>query len=464
MIVESPLAAAATSDSHDTVDQRPDARRDQPSVLRGYWTLAVLSLFTVSASISAGQVPLLTDQIRADLGLDDLQMSLILGPGPMLAMCLMLIPAGFLVDRFSAKRVLAIAAFAWSSLGAAFGVVQSVWSLIAVRMAVTAAEAPLLPAATVMLRDAFPAEKRGMPFSIFWAAQAAGASVSLIVGGALLAAANEGAFQDWPVLSAFRPWQLVLGLPAVCGLPIALLMLTVKEPARQTGQDQVGDEASTRQFLGFLKSNAGLYWPSFAYCLLWSIQFYGVTNWQPTAMARGYGISTADLAIVVGAFGVPASIAGLLVGGWIIDLLGRRGIGDGAAKLCLAVSVCGALLQIYTYHVGNPTLIYACIVGTTFVIGTINSSYYVAVAFITPQRMMGRMMSLQFLSLYVCAAFAPVFVALLSQTAFAQQGDMSLVYAIRAVLWTCSAGYLAFLVLWTIRVGRFCRLNPNGAS
>jgi MFS family permease len=445
---------------------RPAARlTDLAARITPYWTLTVVSLFSIVAAIDAGQVPLLVNQIRHDLSLSDVQMSFIMGFGTTIITNLMLMPAGLLADRFSRKIIFALSAVVWSLTAATSGFVNSFWSLFGARAGLSGAEATLYPTAHSMLRDAFPAKARGMPFSIFWAAQAIGASVSLIFGGSLLAWADAGVFRHWPVIGAFKSWQIVLAVPGLCTLPLAVLMLTVKEPGRIVEAAPEGEtqKAGMAEFLVYVLRNRSLFWPSYAYSIWWALQAYGVLAWQPTALQRGWGIPTAELAKVTGGIGVPATLIGLLVGGWLVDHLGRRGVGDGAIKVCLVFSALAAVFQIAVYYVGSPWLIFACIGIGMFFNGTINSSYYVAVSFVTPGRFMGQMISLQFLCLTVPYAFSPVLIAFIGETWFHGLGNLGLIPAIKIVLISCTVVYLAFLALWTFRVGRFARSHADGA-
>jgi MFS family permease len=431
-----------------------------------YWTLAVVSLFSITAAIDAGQVPLLVNQIRADLRLTDIQISFILGFGSTIITNLMLMPAGYLADRFSRKIIFALSAVVWSFTATTSGFVHSFWSLFGARAGLSGAEATLYPTAHSMLRDAFPAKERGMPFSIFWAAQAIGTSVSLVFGGWLLSWSNAGAFHGWPIIGGFKPWQVVLAVPGLCTLPLAVLMLTVKEPTRiaePADDGGVVEKAGMLQFCGHVSKNWALFWPSFAYSIWWALQSYGVVAWQPTALARGWGIPTDELAKITGVVGVPTTLLGLLAGGWLVDQLGKRGIGDGAIKVCLVFSALAAIFQIAVYYVGTPLLIYTCIGIGMFFNGTINSSYYVAVSFVTPGKFMGQMISLQFLCLNIPYAFSPVLIAYVAQTFFHRMGSLSLIPAIKVVLIGCTVVYLLFLALWTYRVGHFARKYADGA-
>jgi MFS family permease len=463
------------TESFPPVVERPISRSGSPAIvntarrllerLTPYWTLTVVSLFSITAAIDAGQMPLLVNQIRHDLHVSDIQMSFILGFGTTIITNLLLMPAGWLADRFSRKIIFALSAVAWSIGATTSGFVNGFWTLFGARAGLSGAEATLYPTAHSMLRDAFPPKERGMPFSIFWAAQAIGASISLVFGGMLLTWGNAGVFHGWPIIGGFKSWQVVLAVPGLCTLPLAVLMMTVKEPVRITEhvEGEVVEKGSVREFVTHVYKQWPLFWPSFAYSFFWALQAYGVIAWQPTALARGWGIPTDELGKITGMIGVPATLAGLLVGGWLVDQLGKRGVGDGAIKVCLVFSVMWGIFQIAVYYVGTPFLVYTCIGIAMFFSGTINASYYVAVSFVTPGRLMGQMISLQFLCLNVPYAFSPVLMAYIAQTYFSRMGSLSIIPGLKVVLISCTIVYLLFLALWTYRVGKFAKIHPDGA-
>jgi hypothetical protein len=77
---------------------------------------------------------------------------------------------------------------------------------------------------------------------------------------------------------------------------------------------------------------------------------------------------------------------------------------------------------------------------------------------------MGQMISLQFLCLNIPYAVSPVLIAYIARQWFGRSGDLGLIPAIEVVLIGCSIVYMVFLALWTLRVGRFARLRPQGAT
>ena len=66
------------------------------------WFFTTLLLITYTVSfIDRAMINLLIDPIRSDLGLSDIQMGQILGPGFMISYILFSLPVGRMVDKFN---------------------------------------------------------------------------------------------------------------------------------------------------------------------------------------------------------------------------------------------------------------------------------------------------------------------------------------------------------------------------
>ncbi|MHB8528748.1 MAG: MFS transporter [Caulobacteraceae bacterium] len=100
------------------------------------------------------------------------------------------LPAGLLVDRFGARRVLAIAAILWFLITLALGLfvgrlatgaAQVVASLIIGRFLLGLAEAPTFPGAASAIARWFPPAARGVPNAIIQSASYAGEALTLIL-------------------------------------------------------------------------------------------------------------------------------------------------------------------------------------------------------------------------------------------------------------------------------------------
>ena len=127
------------------------------------------------------------------------------------------LPLGRLTDRITRTWILSAGVFVWSLFTAISGVAQNFWQLVVVRLGVGVGEAACAPAATSLIGDLFPATKRGKALSVFM--------LGLPLGIALSFAASS-----W--LTARWGWRSAFYIAAVPGVILAVIALTIREPAR----------------------------------------------------------------------------------------------------------------------------------------------------------------------------------------------------------------------------------------
>src|SRR3546814_12883367 len=108
----------------------------------GAWAmLAVLIGLLILSFIDRQIISLMVDPIRADLGVDDFQISLLQGAAFGIFYVLCGLPIGWLVDRFSRRWVIWAGVTIWSLSTAASGLADSYWMLLIARIGVGEGEA-----------------------------------------------------------------------------------------------------------------------------------------------------------------------------------------------------------------------------------------------------------------------------------------------------------------------------------
>ncbi|MBB2200072.1 MFS transporter [Gluconacetobacter tumulisoli] len=426
------------------------AATDRPGLAgHPYSILCVLCLFSMLDSIDEGGLSLVIDRIRHDLSLTHVEVSFILGFASTAITSLLLLPAGLLVDSVSRKRLLFGMALVWSGMSFMNGIANGFWRLLFARSGSAAADAILKPGSQSILRDVFPPERRGLPFSLYWGSFSLGNGISFYLSGSLIRLADSGFFRAWPVVGRFLPWQIVLGLPGMCTLPLAFVILLIREPAREARAATAG--ATLGDTVRFIRSYWWLYWPSFAYSIVWSIPNAGYL-WTPTVLTESWKIPEADVGHMIGLLGIVMSIAGTLGGGWLVDALSSRGIRDVAIRVSIVASALMAFFQTAILHVYPPWQVFSLISLMYVFQGTINASYYVAIASVTPGRFMGRMFALQFICLSLPGALAPTLIAM---TARHVPAHAAMASAVNLNVGFGSVVYLLLLLLFSYRIHRF---------
>ncbi|WP_250527938.1 MFS transporter [Caballeronia sp. GAWG2-1] len=180
--------------------------------------------------------------MRAEFGFDAIRMGYIFSAFSW-AYVLSQLPAGWLLDRFGARRVYAASIFLWSlftllqsSIGLLGSAATAVTALFVLRFMMGAAEAPAFPANAKVVASWFPTSERGTASAIFNAAQ----YFAAVVFTPLMA---------W-LTHAFG-WHHVYIVMGIAGLLLALTWLAVmKNPADHPGIN--------KQELDYIEEGGGL--------------------------------------------------------------------------------------------------------------------------------------------------------------------------------------------------------------
>jgi MFS family permease len=121
-----------------------------------WYVVAVLLVLNVSSFIDRQVMALLVTPIKADLGLTDTEMGLLLGPAFAGIFAVSALLLGRLVDRGNRVAIIAWGVAAWSVMCTATGVANTFGHLFAARFGVGIGEATLSPSANSLISDYFP--------------------------------------------------------------------------------------------------------------------------------------------------------------------------------------------------------------------------------------------------------------------------------------------------------------------
>ena len=152
-----------------------------------WYTVILLTVAYVFSFVDRYILGLLVEPIKADLGLTDTEIGLLLGPAFALFYTTMGLPLGWLADRTRRTWLVGAGIAVWSLATAACGLARNFVQLFIARMSVGVGEATLSPCALSMIADSFPEEKRGKPVAFYTAALSLGAGIASLAGASVLA-------------------------------------------------------------------------------------------------------------------------------------------------------------------------------------------------------------------------------------------------------------------------------------
>jgi len=348
--------------SHDAQTGRPTG---QPQVAvrfadRGLLVLTVINLLNyLDRFIPSAVLP----QMKASgIVSTDFQLG-ILAPGFVVVYMLAAPAFGYLGDRRSRTRPIAIGVALWSLATVWSGLSRSYWELFASRAAVGIGEAAYATISPALLADYYPPARRGRIFAIFYMAIPVGAALGYVVGGVVS--------QAWGWRAAF----FVAGIP---GLLLALAVLRVPDPPRgameagagETGVRQSARSAERPGLVQALGRTFRLYGQlarqgSYALTVLgyaaYTFAVGGLAFWMPTFLERVRAVPVSQATTGFGAIVVVTGFLGTFLGGWLGDYCLRYTRQSylwvsGLATL-LAVPLAAASLASASPYVFYPALV-----------------------------------------------------------------------------------------------------------
>lgn len=365
---------------------------DQPPVRSGqaWWMVAALFMLYVLAWLDRLTVSMLVSPIKAQLGLSDFQMSLVLGPSFALAYAVFGVPLGWAADRFSRRVVIFAGVLVWACATLASGFASSFAALVAARVCVGIGEAALLPSAYSLIGDAFPPGKVTLATSVFQAAGKTGSAVSFGLGGFAIAFARSLEGIDWPVHGPAAYWQITFALIALPGFVLMFLALSFPDPGRRGGGPARPERG---ELFRFIRRNAALLAQmTFAFSCM-ALVGYSLTSWVPSYMERHFGWQPARYGVALSAMNIFGALA-LIACGRFVDRLFTGGMRDAHLRFYSWTILALSPAIVAAFFVSNPYLFLACyaLIQLTTVPFIVYGSAILAV--LAPSAMRGQLLGL----------------------------------------------------------------------
>ena len=309
-----------------------------PSNFYAWYCVFVLLGIYLNSFLDRQILALLVGPIKASMGLSDTDIGFLQGMAFALFYTIAGLPLGWLADRMSRRVLITIGQIFWSIASVSFGLGRSFTQLIAARVGVGVGEASLSPSAYSLIADLFPTQRLGRALSLYSAGIYLGGGLANVIGGQLTTFYEPGKLYDFPVVGERFGWQVVFFFIALPTIPLTLMLLTLKEPARR-GMARAGGGAATQvpvgEFFRYWWANRGATAThAFGFAAL-SFSGYGVGAWLPEFFIRMHGWTPRQAGPYLGLTAMILGPIGLFSAGSIADYLTARGRSDAKMRVGL---------------------------------------------------------------------------------------------------------------------------------
>ena len=257
---------------------------------------------------------------------------------------------GYLGDRISRKKLMAIGIIGWSLGTCLTGVAQIYSFMIFCRVMVGLGEASFGAIGPAVISDAFSGKKRNQAITIFSVAVPIGAALGFALGGLI------GASLGW------RAAFFITGLP---GFLLAFLLFTIPEPTR--GQSDGGNKTLDKvnfKKIGSLFRNKEYLLATIGY-VFYTFAMGAFSFWGPAFLARVHGMKVNDATMFLGPTLVIGGLLGTLIGGYLANKWRKKNPAGYAIVLSLSVFI--AVPFSFISFLTTDTILSMVCIGISFI-------------------------------------------------------------------------------------------------
>jgi len=366
--------------------------RQQVSNARAWLALAIMVATMLYAIVDRQVFMLVAAEMSSTLRLSNTQLGLIQGIGFAVFTFLAAYPIAWFADRYDRRWVLAGCILSWALGTAACGFAGGFTSLFIASAAVAASEAGIAPIFMSMLPELFRGQARITATMVYYVAVSLSTASGLFLVGAMIALI--GALKPLPLaLGGLEDWRLAF-IAAAVPFPIFVALVFFLPVGRvQSASGAV--KAVAEPILPFLKVNSRSVILVFVGMTSFALGVTGILAWTPVSLMRIFGLSAAEVGMVLGAVIAAASVAGVGAGNFILRYLQRR-LGYRAAPRLIWVSliICLPIICLIPFA-SAPWQVYACVASQVFVSTIAGASSVSLLQDLAPPAVRARIMALR---------------------------------------------------------------------
>ena len=413
-----------------------------PPLSVAWVSVLIFFLATVLAIMDRGLLALVTDSVRHDLGITDVQIALLQGLAFAVFYTTVGVPVGALADRVSRRRLLIGGMIVWSAATVGCGLALDFGGMFLARLGVGFGEAVLGPCVVTMIGDLFAPGRRGAPMAVYSLGYMVATGVGSLLSAYILEAAPRGAFDAVPILAGLAPWRIAFVLVGGTGFAMALGVGSIREPPSRgvllTGNTGFGFVRAAR----YLTAHHRAFLPFYGILATYAL---GVSNpgaWGAVLLIRQYGFDAAQAGKALGVAQIFAAFLGAAIASVMVDLVVHR-YGT-SSKIAFAAGL-ALLAWPSALAAGAPdrTLAVIMIAHATMVNAIFGTAMLSSITEMVPVDMRGICVALYaFVMLMIGATLGPLAVATLTQVTFHDPTSVGVSMAL--------VGTVAFLATFTL--------------
>jgi MFS family permease len=253
-----------------------------------------------------------------------------------------------------------------------------------------------------------------------------------------------GGGRSIPFLSDLRPWQVALMLVGLPGLLVALLSLTVREPARR--ERDTSGVLSFGRVLGYLSANGVLYGTLMLGAALAALANFGAFSWVPALFTRRFGWTPKQIGLTFGPATLVCGTAGLLAAGALASKFAASGRPAPYTKIMAISMALGAIPAATLVAVNDPYWTLGCLGLMVFFMSTPIGLAQTALQAITPNEMRAQVIAIYLLTTALVGnACGPSAVAAMTDYYFRNDAAVGSSIAVVATL----AAVASAVIIWS---------------
>lgn len=396
----------------ETAPAEPAAPGQGIGSVRAWYALLVLGMVTLFALVDRQILVLLSEPIRKQLGLSDLQLGLLQGTAVTLFAALAAYPLSWLADRIDRRRVMAGCVLAWSLACAACGLAQGYTQLLVASALVGAAEAGLVPITYALIPSLFAPARRQLANSTFTMATGIGGGATIALCGFLVTQVES--LRPWlpATLQGLEGWRLSFLVAALPGPLMALLVLSITRTGG--GPRLLAQSDGVARLLPYLRAHRSTF---ATFCSGVGLSFFGfgaVSGWMANMLMRQFAQTPQQVGNGMGLAGTTGLVLGFLITAFGLRRLAERLGGRLPLRSLWIATLCTALLNFALMVAPSATSVYV-VYGVMIMCLTLAGMLYItALQGLAPDTLRARVVSIQTIINSLAGAAAVPLVGLVS--------------------------------------------------